>query len=121
SHDIAFGLNALSAEELVVRAKASAPEGGIVAVATDGESFGHHHHFAERTLAYALPIAAPREGLDVTTIARYLRDHPPTDTVPISESSWSCEHGLGRWRDDCGCSTGGVPGAHQAWRGPLRV
>ena len=120
SHDIAFGLHEVSAEELVARVQASAPDGGLVTVATDGESFGHHHHFAERTLAYALPIAAPREGLRVTNIGEYRRDHPAESQVRVRESAWSCSHGVARWREDCGCSTGGAPGATQAWRAPLR-
>jgi alpha-amylase/alpha-mannosidase (GH57 family) len=120
SHELAFGLTSLPAETLINRVKAIAPDGGLVAVATDGESFGHHHHFAERTLAYALPIAAPREGVDVTSIARYMADHPPTWQARVHESAWSCVHGVGRWREDCGCSTGGAPGADQAWRKPLR-
>jgi hypothetical protein len=120
SHDIAFGLNKVSAEELVARVKSTAPHGGLVAIATDGESFGHHHHFAERTLAYALPIAAPRDGITVGSLSAYLDANPPEADVPIRESSWSCSHGVARWREDCGCSTGGEPGADQRWRAPLR-
>jgi hypothetical protein len=116
SHDLAFGLGAMSAEELVRRAG----HGGLVLAATDGETFGHHHHFAERNLAYALPVAAPRAGIAVTTVAGYVARHPPTDTVAVKESAWSCAHGVGRWREDCGCSTGGEPDADQRWRAPLR-
>jgi len=121
SHDLAFGLGAMTAEGLVGRARSTAPDGGLVTVATDGESFGHHHHFTERTLAYALPVAAPREGVHVTNVTRYLEEHPPTWQVRVRESAWSCAHGVARWMDDCGCSTGGSPGADQAWRGPLRA
>jgi len=121
SHDLAFSLGTMTAEGLVHRVATAAPAGGLVAVATDGETFGHHHHFAERTLAYALPVAAPKEGLGVTNVARHLDDHPPTWQVRIRESAWSCVHGVGRWKDDCGCSTGGAPGADQRWRKPLRA
>jgi alpha-amylase/alpha-mannosidase (GH57 family) len=120
SHDLAFGLGAMTAEGLVERLSATVPDGGIATLATDGETFGHHHHFAERTLAYALPVVAPKEGLTVTNIARFLDAHPPTAQVQVRESAWSCAHGVGRWRDDCGCSTGGAPGADQRWRRPLR-
>jgi alpha-amylase/alpha-mannosidase (GH57 family) len=116
SHDLAFGLGAMTAEGFVARTK----QGGLVTVATDGETFGHHHKYAERTLAYALPVAAPREGVDVTNVARYLRDHPPTWQVRVRESAWSCAHGVGRWKEDCGCSTGGAAGSDQQWRAPLR-
>jgi alpha-amylase/alpha-mannosidase (GH57 family) len=117
SHDLAFGLSTMTAEAFVARANRP----GLVAVATDGETFGHHHHFAERTLAYALPVVAPKEGVTVTTVARFLAEHPPTWQAQVRESAWSCAHGVGRWKEDCGCSTGADPGADQRWRGPLRA
>jgi alpha-amylase/alpha-mannosidase (GH57 family) len=120
SHDLAFGLGSMTAEGFVTRVHDAARGGGLVAVATDGETFGHHHHFAERTLAYALPVAAPRAGLGVTNLARFLREEPPTWQVRVRESAWSCAHGVDRWKADCGCSTGGEPGADQRWRAPLR-
>jgi hypothetical protein len=121
SHDLAFGLGAMTAESFVHRVQHAAPDGGLVAVATDGETFGHHHHFAERTLAYALPVTAPRQGVHVTNVTRFLADDPPTWQVEVRESAWSCAHGVGRWKDDCGCSTGADPGADQRWRAPLRA
>jgi hypothetical protein len=116
SHAVAF--ENPSSQALVDRAAAAG--GGLVCVATDGESFGHHHPYADRALAYALGVEAPRRGLTVTNLARYLRDHPPTDDVEVVVSSWSCAHGVGRWKEDCGCATGGEPGWNQAWREPLR-
>jgi hypothetical protein len=120
SHDLAFGLGAMTAEGLIQRLAPTIPPDGIAAIATDGETFGHHHHFAERTLAYALPVVARKEDLTVTNVARFLDDHPPAWQVRVRESAWSCAHGVDRWRDDCGCSTGGAPGADQRWRRPLR-
>jgi hypothetical protein len=117
SHDLAFGLGSLTAETLVGRV---AQRPGLTCVATDGETFGHHHHFAERTLAYALPVAAGRSGVRTTSLDRLLVEEPPEREVRVRESAWSCVHGVDRWRDDCGCSTGGSPGAQQAWRRPLR-
>jgi hypothetical protein len=117
SHDVAFGMSSTSAQVLVDRV---ADRSGIVCIATDGETFGHHHKFAERALAYALPMEAPAHGIDVTTIAEVLAANPPTEPVEVVESSWSCVHGVERWRSDCGCSTGGEPGANQRWRAPLR-
>jgi alpha-amylase/alpha-mannosidase (GH57 family) len=117
SHDLAFGLGSVTAESLIARI---AQRGGLTCVATDGETFGHHHHFAERTLAYALPVAAPRAGVRTSGIGACLEESPPAWEARITESSWSCGHGVERWRADCGCSTGGTPGADQAWREPLR-
>ena len=121
SADLAFGEAWKSAAALVERARMAAPEGGLVCAATDGETFGHHHRFAERALAYALPVEAPRAGVDVVTVAGALRAAPPELEVQVPPSSWSCAHGLERWRSDCGCSTGGQPGATQAWRAPVRA
>ncbi|MCU1374829.1 MAG: hypothetical protein JWO68_2115, partial [Actinomycetia bacterium] len=121
SHDLAFGLGSMTAEGFVGRVAHAAPDGGLVAVATDGETFGHHHHFAERTLAYALPVTAPKEGVHVTNVTRFLKDNPPTWEARVRESAWSCAHGVGRWKEDCGCSTGADPGADQQWRAPLRA
>ena len=121
SHDVAFGLAGTSVHALVDRAQAAAPDGGLVVVATDGETFGHHHPFTERAVAYALAVEAPQRGLGVGAIARWLEDHPPASTATVRESAWSCAHGVGRWRTDCGCSTGGRPGTSQAWRAPLRA
>src|SRR5581483_7980683 len=119
SHDLAFGLSGLSSQAFVDRV---AGEGdGIVAVATDGETFGHHHRWGERMIAHALTQEAPARGVDVATLTAWLRDHPATEEVRIRESSWSCVHGVGRWMEDCGCSTGGEPGWNQRWRAPLRA
>ena len=120
SHDVAFGMRSTSAQVLVNRVVGAAGGDGLVCIAADGETFGHHHHFAERALAWALPVEAPRRGVTVTTIGAFLDADPPSWQVEVRESSWSCEHGVERWRDDCGCSTGGVPGAQQQWRAPVR-
>lgn len=119
SHSLAFEMTGLSSQAFLDRVEASAPA-GLVTVAADGETFGHHHRWGERLLAHALTVEAPRRGLPVTTVEGHLRDHPPAFEVEIHESSWSCAHGVGRWREDCGCSTGGQPGWNQQWRAPLR-
>src|SRR3954451_22255123 len=120
SHDVAFGLATRSAAELVDRAQ-HASGGGLVLVATDGETFGHHHKFTERTVAYALAVEAPRRNLATGPVAAWLAENPPTEPMAVHESAWSCAHGVGRWREDCGCSTGGPPGWDQRWRAPLRA
>ncbi|HVM06878.1 MAG TPA: DUF3536 domain-containing protein [Acidimicrobiales bacterium] len=120
SHAVAFELNALSSEAFVDRVTEAAPAGGLVAVAADGETFGHHHQYGDRFLAYALAVEAPKRGIEVVSISEWLAEHPPTDRVEIVESAWSCAHGVGRWKEDCGCSTGGLPEWTQRWRAPLR-
>jgi alpha-amylase/alpha-mannosidase (GH57 family) len=92
----------------------------LVHIATDGESYGHHHRHGEMALAQALRRLARDPSVQVVNYGQYLELHPPRHQVEIIEgSSWSCAHGVERWRADCGCSTG-HEGMHQAWRGPLR-
>jgi len=96
------------------------PGAQLVHVATDGESYGHHHRFGEMALAAACHRLSEEPGVALTNHGAFLAAHPPTDEVEIVErSSWSCVHGVERWRADCGCSAG-RPGWHQRWRGPLR-
>jgi alpha-amylase/alpha-mannosidase (GH57 family) len=98
----------------------------IISSAIDGETFGHHKHFAERTLAYFFYELAARTGFTVTNFGEYLAEHPAEYEVKIKSgpdgegTSWSCVHGVGRWKEDCGCSGGGMDGWNQKWRSPLR-
>ena len=93
----------------------------LILIATDGESFGHHERFGDMCLATLFAREAPQRGLQVTNLAAYLESHRPTwEVALLPESAWSCSHGVGRWREDCGCSTGGGPGWTQRWRRPLR-
>ncbi|MGH9000300.1 MAG: DUF3536 domain-containing protein, partial [Acidimicrobiia bacterium] len=120
SHDLAF--SSLSSEALAERAAAAGGRrGGLVAVALDGETFGHHHKWMDRALAYALTTEGPRRGLQVSNLASWLAVNRPTREVAVWESAWSCAHGVGRWVTDCGCATGGPPGCDQRWRTPLRA
>ncbi len=90
-------------------------------IATDGESYGHHHRHGEMALAYALHSIETHHLARITNYGEYLAKHPPSWEVDILEnSSWSCAHGVGRWREDCGCSLGSPPDWNQAWRAPLR-
>ena len=93
----------------------------LVHIATDGETYGHHQKFGDMALAYALHHITSRRLARVTNYAEFLERHPPTHEVQIHEnSSWSCAHGVERWRSNCGCNSGGHPGWNQAWRAPLR-
>ncbi len=93
----------------------------LINIATDGESYGHHTKFGDMALAYVLKIRAEDEGFTITNYAEYLEKYKSNYEVDIKQaSSWSCFHGVGRWCEDCGCSTGGHPGWNQKWRKPLR-
>lgn len=93
----------------------------LVNIATDGESYGHHTMLGNMALSYALKKKLDQSGLILTNYGEFLEKYPPTMEVEIKPvSSWSCYHGVGRWNDDCGCSTGAAPGWNQKWRKPLR-
>lgn len=93
----------------------------LVNIATDGESYGHHTKFGDMALAYVLKIKAETEGFKITNYGEYLAKYESDYEADIKQaSSWSCFHGVGRWKEDCGCSTGGQPGWNQKWRKPLR-
>lgn len=93
----------------------------LINIATDGESYGHHTKFGDMALSYVLKIRAKDEGFTITNYAEFLDKYRSDCEVEIKQaSSWSCFHGVGRWKEDCGCSTGGHPGWNQKWRKPLR-
>jgi len=94
---------------------------GLVHIATDGETYGHHHGHGDMALAVALGRIEQEPGVRLSNYALYLAEHPPEHDVQIQEdTAWSCAHGVERWRSDCGCSTGGEDDWNQAWRAPLR-
>jgi alpha-amylase/alpha-mannosidase (GH57 family) len=93
----------------------------LVHIATDGESYGHHHRHGEMALAYALQLIEKNKWAKLTNYGEYLEKHPANHEVQIHEkSAWSCSHGVGRWMADCGCNSGGRAGWNQSWRTPLR-
>ena len=93
----------------------------LVHIATDGESYGHHHRFGDMALAYALHDIESENLALLTNYGQYLERHPPTHQVEILENtSWSCAHGVERWQSHCGCCTGANPEWSQDWRKPLR-
>jgi hypothetical protein len=82
-------------------------EDQLIIVASDGELYGHHKPFRDRFLSHLLNYSASSFGYQVTTLARYLRDHPPTrETTIYAPSAWSCAHGVARWSDGCNCTEG---------------
>lgn len=93
----------------------------IVHIATDGETYGHHHHRGDMALASALHTIESREDVRLSVYGEFLEKHPPSMEVEIRErTSWSCSHGVDRWYRHCGCNSGGRSGWNQNWREPLR-
>ncbi len=93
----------------------------LMHIATDGETYGHHHTFAEMALAYCLKKVEDTPDVQLTVYGEFLEKNPPQYEAQIHEnSSWSCCHGVERWRANCGCNSGMHGAWHQKWRGPLR-
>ena len=124
SQDIAFGGQLNNGEALARRWLSGFTddhrESQLVHIATDGESYGHHHRHGEMALAYALHYLEERHPENLTIYGEFLERHPAQYEVEIIEkSSWSCVHGVERWCAHCGCNTG-RHGWTQHWRAPLR-
>ncbi len=111
------------AQRLMASLPANPPEGEpamLAHVATDGESYGHHHKHGEMALSYAMHWIEQGNQAQLTNYGEFLDRFPPRWEAEINDNtSWSCAHGIERWRSDCGCS-GGKPGWNQRWRTPLR-
>jgi hypothetical protein len=120
SHDIAFGPLLHDAGTWRARLLERAADGSrLISMATDGETYGHHHPFGEMALAALLEDLGGRREVRVENYGSYLARHrPKTGVKLVAPSSWSCAHGVERWRSDCGCRTD--PATHQRWRAPLR-
>ncbi len=123
--DIAFDAKRY-AEHLQNASSANEQGKQLVHVAVDGETYGHHKAFADRALGYLLNIEAPKRGFRITNYGEFLAMFPPTFEVKIKAgekgegTSWSCAHGVRRWKDHCGCRGGGPAEWTQHWRKPLR-
>ncbi len=95
--------------------------GQLVHIATDGETYGHHSAYGDMALAYCLYYIEQNDLAKLTIYGEFLDLFPPGFEVEIFEnSSWSCVHGVDRWKENCGCNSGGNGGWHQKWRKPLR-
>jgi alpha-amylase/alpha-mannosidase (GH57 family) len=90
-------------------------------VATDGESYGHHHKHGEMALSYAIHWLEDEQKVELINYAAFLAKYPPRwEAEIVDDTSWSCAHGVERWRSNCGCNSGGHPNWTQQWRAPLR-
>lgn len=92
----------------------------LIHIATDGESYGHHHRHGEMALAYAIHHIEKNKLAEITNYGEYLERQPPAHEVEIYEqTAWSCAHGVERWNSHCGCNAGGGMW-NQEWRTGLR-
>ncbi len=125
AQDVAFNglLNSgKSFAERIAASFAPSETAQLAHIATDGESYGHHHRHGEMALSYAINHIEEKKLAQLTNYGEFLAICPPAHEVQIHEnSSWSCVHGVERWRSNCGCNTGGRAGWTQAWRAPLRA
>jgi len=125
SADVAYGGLLRNGETFAARLIESFKDNGeqaqLVHIATDGESFGHHHRYGDMALAYCLHHIETNNLAKITIYGEFLEKFPPTHEVEIWEnSSWSCAHGVERWRSNCGCCAEQSRSGQQQWRGPLR-
>ena len=119
SHGVAFG-GLLKDADAWSRSVATRPA-MLVSVATDGETYGHHHPFGELALAHLFASLGRGSDLRIENFASFLAREPAAIDVTLNEpSSWSCPHGVGRWRADCGCRLAPEVASQQTWRTPLR-
>ncbi len=126
SSEIAFGELLASGEAFASRLMEAFSEERswpqLINIATDGETYGHHHRYGDMALAFCLHFLESNNFAKLTNYGEFLEKNPPLHEVQIFDnSSWSCAHGVERWRNDCGCNSGVHSGWHQKWRKPLRI
>jgi alpha-amylase/alpha-mannosidase (GH57 family) len=124
SHDVAFAGLLNNGEVLARRLVAGFTQdkrAQLVSIATDGETYGHHHRYGDMALAYCLNHIESNKVARLTNYGEFLQKSPPEFEVQtVENTSWSCAHGVERWRSNCGCSFQQATNWSQEWRGPLR-
>jgi alpha-amylase/alpha-mannosidase (GH57 family) len=94
----------------------------LVNVASDGETYGHHHRNGHLALTRSLSEVEKSGTTALANYALFLALAPPDHEVRLLEpTSWSCSHGVERWRSNCGCGSDIRAGYNQEWRTPLRL
>ncbi|NLC12708.1 MAG: DUF3536 domain-containing protein [Chloroflexi bacterium] len=98
----------------IVREKVSYDHCGLNIIASDGELYGHHQKFRDLFLNYIVNSGEERPDLHWTYPGKWLLENEVTArAMLVSPSSWSCFHGVDRWKKECSCT----PGAD--WKEPL--
>jgi alpha-amylase/alpha-mannosidase (GH57 family) len=125
SNDVAYGHllhnGAKFAEKLVGKFDHNNNSGQLVHIATDGETYGHHHRQGDMALSFCLHHIKSNNLAKVTNYGEFLEKFGAETEVEIKENtSWSCAHGVERWRSNCGCVGNWHNSGKQQWRGPLR-
>ncbi len=125
SRSVAYEKMLASGENFLSRIEQAFTNGQVepklVSIATDGESYGHHFKFGDLALSWIFHKLKGGSDINLTNYASFLELFPPKHEVVIKENtSWSCAHGVDRWKSDCGCKLGSTPEWNQAWRAPLR-
>ena len=106
SNKVAFELNWLGgAGMFAARYLAPHPDDGLLLIATDGETYGHHHSGEEMFARYLLQQEALNAGYQVVPLDGFMRDHPPEIKASLpGSSSWradgedSLEPGQSAWK-----------------------
>ncbi|MCG2724927.1 MAG: DUF3536 domain-containing protein [Elusimicrobia bacterium] len=99
-------------------------EDQLLLIASDGETYGHHQKFSDMTLAHSFKHEFKNRSIKTVNLASYLETHQPKYEVEIKKgpdgegTSWSCAHGVRRWKGGCDC---GKERNILHWRAPLRA
>lgn len=124
AQSVAFGGTLHNGERFAKKLLSAFTDSGnpeLVHIATDGETYGHHHRFGDMALAYAIYTIEQQGLAKLTNYGQFLELYPPTyEAQIINNTSWSCVHGVDRWKAHCGCSLGTKRGYKQYWREHLR-
>lgn len=84
-------------------------------IATDGELYGHHQPFRDYFLQRLFHASLQQARIKAIFPALWLKDHVVKERAKlISNTSWSCPHGVDRWKGPCGCTSRGE------WKKKLR-
>lgn len=119
SHAVAFSDILRDADHWAASLLEAAGDDAVVTIATDGETYGHHHRFGDLALAALIDRLEEHHEALLVSLEELVSDPGELPAARLlGPSSWSCEHGVERWRSDCTC--GLTPGAAHGWRAPLR-